>query len=42
VRADLGDRGYRVVVIRYDRDLEEQVGAYRDVFGEGSEEREIR
>ena len=33
VRADLEDLGYRVVVIRYDRDLEEQVQGYPDVFG---------
>lgn len=30
---ELKDKGYRVVVMRYDRDLEEQVAAYRDVFG---------
>ncbi|MEJ5349439.1 MAG: DEAD/DEAH box helicase [Desulfosoma sp.] len=34
-RAELRDLGYRVVVIRYDRDLEEQVQAYPDIFGEG-------
>ncbi|MBC7348143.1 MAG: DUF1998 domain-containing protein, partial [Clostridia bacterium] len=34
-RAELRDLGYRVVVIRYDRDLEEQVQAYSDLFGEG-------
>jgi hypothetical protein len=33
VRADLADLGYRVVVIRYDRDLEEQMGEYGDIFG---------
>jgi len=35
VRADLEDGGYRVVVIRYDQDIEAQVGRYADVFGEG-------
>lgn len=34
-RAELRDLGYRVVVIRYDRDLEEQIQAYKDLFGEG-------
>jgi len=35
VRADLEDLGYWAVVIRYDRDLEEQVQGYPDVFGSG-------
>jgi ATP-dependent helicase YprA (DUF1998 family) len=35
-RQDLKERGYRVVVIRYDRDLEEQASRYMDIFGEGS------
>ncbi|MCX7689692.1 DEAD/DEAH box helicase [Thermoflexus sp.] len=35
IRAALRDLGYRVVVIRYDRDLEEQIAAYPDLFGPG-------
>lgn len=35
VRAELKDLGYRVVVIRYDHDLEEQIRAHADIFGEG-------
>jgi hypothetical protein len=37
IRAGLKDLGYRVVVIRYDRNLEEQVQKYPDIFGEGKE-----
>jgi very-short-patch-repair endonuclease len=33
VRADLEDQGYRVVVIRYDQRMDEQIAAYADLFG---------
>ena len=37
IRADLRDLGYRVIVIRYDRDLEEQIQSYPDLFGVAGE-----
>jgi hypothetical protein len=33
IRGDLRDLGYRVIVIRYDQDLEEQIQQYPDLFG---------
>ncbi len=39
IRAALKDLGYRVVVIRYDQDIEEQVRKYPDIFGGGKETR---
>ena len=38
VRTALEDLGYRVVAIRYDRDLEEQIAAHADVFGQSTTE----
>lgn len=35
VRNELRDKGYRIVVIRYDLDMDAQLTQYRDVFGEG-------
>jgi hypothetical protein len=35
-RGKLGDLGYRIVTIRYDSELEVQLGANRDVFGIGN------
>ncbi len=34
-RGKLGDRGYRIITIRYDQPLDEQVNAHSDVFGTG-------
>ncbi|NGO39052.1 DEAD/DEAH box helicase [Limisphaera ngatamarikiensis] len=35
IRSELLARGYRVVVIRYDRDLQQQIAQYGDIFGKG-------
>ena len=35
-RMGLKEKGYRVIVIRYDEDLEEQIKAHPDIFGKGS------
>ena len=35
IRRQLRDHGYRVIVIRYDKDLEQQLAAYPDLFGTG-------
>lgn len=35
VRSDLTNLGYRVISIRYDRDIREQIGEHSDLFGVG-------
>jgi very-short-patch-repair endonuclease len=37
IRQRLRNHGYRVVVIRYDKDLEEQTAAYPELFGPGKQ-----
>ncbi len=38
IREELRDLGYRVIAIRYDKDLEEQISAYEDLFGPSKED----
>jgi superfamily II DNA/RNA helicase len=38
VRQEVKDLGYRVLIIRYDQDLEEQLEKYPEVFGQGKGE----
>ena len=33
IRRELKERGYRVIVIRYDEDMEEQIEKHKEVFG---------
>jgi superfamily II DNA/RNA helicase len=35
-RANLGDSGFRIVVIRYDRSLADQIAEHPDIFGPGT------
>jgi hypothetical protein len=32
-RSELQNRGYRVIVMRYDQDIQEQIEKHPDVFG---------
>lgn len=36
-RAKLADLGYRILTIRYDSPLEDQLSSNRDVFGDGNQ-----
>jgi very-short-patch-repair endonuclease len=36
LRSELRSQGFRVIAIRYDRNIEEQIARYTDVFGSGS------
>ncbi|MFS8892332.1 hypothetical protein, partial [Synechococcus sp. R55.2] len=36
LRSQLQGRGYRVLVLRYNQDLQEQLARYPEVFGKGS------
>ncbi len=35
VRAELREKGYRVIVIRYDDNMDEKLREFKDIFGEG-------
>ena len=37
IRRLLRDHGYRIIVIRYDKDIEQQLTAYPDIFGFGKQ-----
>jgi len=36
-RRELREKGYRIIVIRYDKDLEDQIQSYEDIFGKEKE-----